>query len=82
MAKKEESPCNIEQEGNHRWFWNAHLNRSPWCTLLSLSNIRNIDQSETFFAIILNLDNWIGCWVKSSILAQVIIMFRRAELAG
>ena len=49
-----------------------------------LSNIKNIDQSETFFfVIILNLDQWIGCCVKSSILAQaVIIMFRRAELVG
>ena len=47
-----------------------------------LSNIRNIDQSETFFVIILNPDQWIRCCVKSSILAQVIIMFRRAELVG
>ena len=32
-----------------------------------LSNIRNIDQSETFFVITLNLDQWIRCCVKSSI---------------
>ena len=32
-----------------------------------LSNIRNIDQSETFFVFILNLDQWIRCCVKSSI---------------
>ena len=47
-----------------------------------LSNIRNIDQSETFFVIILNYDQWIRCCVKSSTLAQVIIMFSRAELVG
>ena len=29
MAKKEESPYKIEQEGNHWRLWNAHLNRSP-----------------------------------------------------
>ena len=29
MAEKGEFPCNIEQEGNHGWLWNAHLNRSP-----------------------------------------------------
>ena len=33
MAKKEESPYNIEQEDHHGWLWNAHLNRS---TLLSI----------------------------------------------
>ena len=27
----------------------------------------NIDQSETFFVMILNLDQWIRCCVKSSI---------------
>ena len=32
-----------------------------------LSNIRNIDQSERFCVIILNLDQWIRCCVKSSI---------------
>ena len=32
-----------------------------------LSNIRNIDQSETFFVIILNLDQWIRCCVKNFI---------------
>ena len=48
-----------------------------------LSNIRNIDQSETFFFVmILNLNQWIRCCVKSSILAQVIVMFRKAELVG
>ena len=31
-----------------------------------LCNIRNIDQSETFFVIILNLDQWIRYYVKSS----------------
>ena len=36
MAKKEESSYNIEQEGNHGWLWNAHLNRSPGGTLLSI----------------------------------------------
>ena len=36
MAKKGEFPYNIEQEGNHGWLWNAHLNRSPGCTLLSI----------------------------------------------
>ena len=35
-----------------------------------LSNIRNIDQSETFFVIILNLDQWIRCCVKSSIFSS------------
>ena len=45
-----------------------------------LSNIRNINQSETFFVIILNLDQWIRYCVKRSILAQVIIMFRRLAL--
>ena len=34
--KKGESPYNIEQEGNHGWLWNAHLNRSPGGTLLSI----------------------------------------------
>ena len=47
-----------------------------------LSSIKNIDQSETSLAIILNLDQWIRYCVKSSILALVIIMFRRAELVG
>ena len=32
-----------------------------------LSNIRNIDLSETFFVIIQNLDKWVRCCVKSSI---------------
>ena len=35
-----------------------------------LSNIRNINQSETFFVIILNLDQWIRCCVKSSIISS------------
>ena len=35
-----------------------------------LSNIRNIDQSETFFVIILNLDQWIRCCIKSSIFSS------------
>ena len=35
-AEKEESPYNNEQEGNHGWLWNAHLNRSPGGTLLSI----------------------------------------------
>ena len=35
-----------------------------------LSKIRNIDQSETFFVIILNLDQWIRCCVKSSIVSS------------
>ena len=47
-----------------------------------LSNIRNIDKSETFFVIILNLDQWIRCCIKNSTLGLVIIMFRRAELVG
>ena len=34
-----------------------------------LSTIRNIDQSETF-VIILNLDQWIRCCVKSSIFSS------------
>ena len=36
-----------------------------------LSNIRNIDHSEIFFVIILNLDQWIRCCVKSSIYSSV-----------
>ena len=36
MAKKGESPYNIEQEGNHECLWNAHLNRSPGGILLSI----------------------------------------------
>ena len=36
MAKKGDFPYNIKQEGNHGWLWNAHLNRSPWDTLLSI----------------------------------------------
>ena len=35
-----------------------------------LSNIRNIDQSETFLVIILNLDQWIRCCIKSSIFSS------------
>ena len=35
-----------------------------------LSNIRHIDQSETFFVIILNLDQWIRCYVKSSMFSS------------
>ena len=35
-----------------------------------MSNIRNIDQSETFFVIILHLDQWIRCCVKSSIFSS------------
>ena len=35
-----------------------------------LGNIRYIDQSETFFAIILNLDQWIRCCIKSSIFSS------------
>ena len=34
-----------------------------------LSNIRKIDQSD-FFVIILNLDQWIQCCVKSSIFSS------------
>ena len=34
------------------------------------SNIRNIDHSEIFFVIILNLDQWIRCCVKSSIFSS------------
>ena len=49
-----------------------------------LSNIRNIDQSETFFAIFLNLDQWIRCCIKSSIFGSgdynVIIMFLQFSL--
>ena len=47
-----------------------------------LTNKRNIDQSETLFVIILNVDQWIRCCVKGSFLALMIIMFRRAELVG
>ena len=36
MAKKKESPYNFEQGGNHGCLWNAHLNRSPVGTLLSI----------------------------------------------
>ena len=36
IAKKGESPYNIEQEGNHGWLWNAHMNRIPGGTLLSI----------------------------------------------
>ena len=36
MAKKVESPYNIEQEGNHGCLWNSHLNCSPGGTLLSI----------------------------------------------
>ena len=65
-CQKRESLYNIEQEGNHGWLWNVHLNRtcSPGGTLLSLSNIRNIDQFETLFVIILNLDQWIRCCLE------------------
>ena len=35
-----------------------------------LCNIRNIDQFETFFVIILNLDQWIRCCVKSSMFSS------------
>ena len=35
-----------------------------------LSNIRNKDQSETFFVIILNLDQWIRCCIKKFILSS------------
>ena len=34
---------------------------------MMLSNIRIIDQSESFFGIIMNLDQLIRCCVKSSI---------------
>ena len=37
---------------------------------MMLSNIRNIDQSETFFVVILNLDQCIRCCVKSSIFSS------------
>ena len=36
MAKNGEFPYNNEQEGNHGWLWNAHLNRSHGGTLLSI----------------------------------------------
>ena len=36
-----------------------------------LSNIRKIEQSETFFVIILNLDQWIRCCVKCSVFSSV-----------
>ena len=36
MTKKEESSYNIEQESNHGWLWNVHLNRSPGGTLLRI----------------------------------------------
>ena len=36
MDKKGESTYNNEQEGNHGWLWNAHLNRIPGGTLLSI----------------------------------------------
>ena len=35
-----------------------------------LSNIRNIDQSETFFVMILNLGQWIECCLKSYIFSS------------
>ena len=35
-----------------------------------MSNIRKIDQSETFFVIILNLDQWIRSCVKSSVFSS------------
>ena len=35
-----------------------------------LSNIRKIDHSEIFFVIILILDQWIRCCVKSSIFSS------------
>ena len=34
--KKRNSRYNIEEEGNHGWLWNAHLNRSPGGTLFSI----------------------------------------------
>ena len=54
MAGKGESPYSIKQEGKIGWLWNALLNHGPGSTfvkhsLMILSNIRNIDQSETFF---------------------------------
>ena len=36
--KNGQSTYNMEQEGNHGWLWNAHLNRSPGGTLLSIFN--------------------------------------------
>ena len=36
IAKKGESLYNIKQEGNYGCLWNAHLNRSPGGTLLSI----------------------------------------------
>ena len=53
MAGKVESRYSIKQEGNNGWLWNAHLNCRPGGTFVMhssmiLSNIRNIDQSETF----------------------------------
>ena len=35
-----------------------------------LSNIKNIELPEIFFVIILNLDQWIRCCVKSSIFSS------------
>ena len=87
MTGKGESPYNIKVEGKIGWLWNAHLNCSPGGTFckhsrMTLSNIRNIDQSETFL-IILNLNQRIKCCVKSSFfLALVNFLFSRAELVG
>ena len=36
MAKKGESLYNIKQEDNHGCLWNAHMNRSPGGSLLSI----------------------------------------------
>ena len=59
MAGKGESPYNIKQEGKFGWLWTAHLNGSPGGTFvksscLNLSKLRNIDNTETFFVIILD----------------------------
>ena len=59
MVRKGESPYDIKQEGKIGWLWTAHLNCSPGGTFvkhscMNLSNLRNIDHTETFFVIILD----------------------------
>ena len=74
MGIKGDSPYNIEQEGNNGWLWNAHLNRSSGGTLLNIVEmiLSNMEHSSilNFFCNYTESNQWIRCFVKSSIFSS------------
>ena len=69
MAQKGDSPYNIKQEDKSGWLWDAHKNRSPG-GLFHVEQYKEHRSIRNILVIILNLDQWIRCCVKSSVFSS------------